>query len=42
MRRSLPNQVKAQITAIQGNKGLWDRMPELEHPVLVANGAHAR
>jgi pimeloyl-ACP methyl ester carboxylesterase len=36
----LPNQVKAQITAIQGNKGLWDRMPELEHPVLVANGAH--
>ena len=38
----LPNQVKAQITAIQGNKGLWDRMPELEHPVLVANGAHAR
>jgi pimeloyl-ACP methyl ester carboxylesterase len=35
-----PDQVKAQITAIQGNKGLRDRAPELEHPVLVANGAH--
>lgn len=30
----------AQISAIQGNKGLWDRVPEPEHPVLVANGAH--
>jgi pimeloyl-ACP methyl ester carboxylesterase len=36
----LPDQVKAQLTAIQGNKGLWDRVPELEHPVLVANGVH--
>jgi pimeloyl-ACP methyl ester carboxylesterase len=36
----LPDQVKAQITAIQRNKGVWDRVPELEHPVLVANGAH--
>ena len=33
-------QVKPRITAIQRNKGLWDRVPELEHPVLVANGAH--
>ena len=32
----------AQSTAIQGSKGLWDRLPELEHPVLVANGAHVR
>ena len=36
----LPSRVKAQITAIQGNKGLWDRVPELEHPVLVAKVAH--
>jgi hypothetical protein len=35
----LPNQVQAQITAMQGNKGLWDRVPELEHPVLVASGS---
>jgi pimeloyl-ACP methyl ester carboxylesterase len=36
----LPDQIQAQITPIHGNKGLWDRVPELEHPVLVANGAH--
>ena len=36
----LPNQVKAQLAAIQGHTGLWDRVLELELPVLVANGAH--
>jgi pimeloyl-ACP methyl ester carboxylesterase len=35
-----PDQVKAQLAAIQGHTGLWDRVPELELPVLVANGAH--
>ena len=32
--------MNAQITTLQGNKGLWDRIPELKQPVLVANGAH--
>jgi pimeloyl-ACP methyl ester carboxylesterase len=34
-----PDQVEAQITTLQGNKGLWDRDPELKEPVLGANGA---
>jgi pimeloyl-ACP methyl ester carboxylesterase len=35
-----PDQINAQITTLQGNRGLWDRLPELTQPVLVANGAH--
>ncbi len=33
-------QVMAQTAAIRTYQGVWDRVPELELPVLVANGAH--
>jgi pimeloyl-ACP methyl ester carboxylesterase len=33
-------QVMAQTAAIRAYEGVWDRLPELELPVLVANGAH--
>jgi pimeloyl-ACP methyl ester carboxylesterase len=33
-------QVMAQTAAIRTYEGVWDRVPELELPVLVANGAH--
>jgi pimeloyl-ACP methyl ester carboxylesterase len=33
-------QVIAQTAAIRTYEGLWGRVPELELPVLVANGAH--
>lgn len=33
-------QVMAQTAAIRTYEGVWDRVPELKLPVLVANGAH--
>ena len=35
-----PGQMTAQIAATRAFKGLWDRVPDLTLPVLVANGAH--
>lgn len=32
--------VKSQIEAIRTNPGLWERVPDLKLPVLVANGMH--
>lgn len=32
--------VKSQIEAIRTNPGLWERVPDLRLPVLVANGVH--
>lgn len=35
-----PDTIQAQGAAIASFKGWWDRVPELDLPVLVANGAH--
>lgn len=35
-----PEQVQAQNAATQAYTGVWDRVPDLRLPVLVANGAH--